>query len=105
MNLSFNLFGFIKDVGIKQFGGRMNYYDGYNREDGHEFEWEESHEYILIADVFTPTDVYIGSNVLRSYGGYNMDEGAITTQEIEIPFSQIRRLYRICGDGGGDGHE
>jgi len=96
----------------------MNYYDGYSRRadddddddghghgHGHEFEWEERHEYILIADVFTPTDVYIGSNVMRSYGGYNMDEGAITTQEIEIPFSQIRRLYRICGDGGGDGHE
>jgi hypothetical protein len=96
-----NLFGFIKDVGIKQFGD-MNY-DGYSSEDGYEFEWEENHEYILTAYVFTPTDFYIGGNALRSYGGYNMDEGTITTQEIEIPFSQIRRLYRICGGGGGDG--
>ncbi len=94
-----NLFGFIKDVGIKQFGD-MNY-DGYSSEDGYEFEWEENHEYILTAYVFTPTDFYIGGNALRSYGGYNMDEGTITTQEIEIPFSQIRRLYRICGGGGG----
>ena len=101
-----NLFGFIKDVGIKQFGD-MNY-DGYSREDGYEFEWEENHEYILTAYVFTPTDFYIGGNALRSYGGYNMDEGTITTQELAIPFSQIRRLYRICGGGGGGdggGHE
>jgi hypothetical protein len=101
-----NLFGFIKDVGIKQFGD-MNY-DGYSREDDYEFEWEENHEYILTAYVFTPTDFYIGGNALRSYGGYNMDEGAITTQELAIPFSQIRRLYRICGGGGGGdggGHE
>ena len=93
-----NLFGFIKDVGIKQFSD-MNY-DSYSREDGYEFEWEDNHEYILTTDVFTPTDFYIGGNALRSYGGYNMEEGTITTQELAIPFSQIRRLYRICGGGG-----
>jgi hypothetical protein len=96
-----NLFGFIKDVGITQFGDM-----GYNRDDGYEFEWEENHEYIFIADVFTPTDFYIGDNAFRSYGGYNMEEGTITTQELAIPFSQIHRLYRICGGGGGGGgHE
>jgi hypothetical protein len=91
-----NLFGFIKDVGMN--------YDGYNSDDVYEVEWEEYHEYVFVADVFTPTDFYIGTNALRSYGGYNMQEGTITTQELAIPFSQIRRLYRICG-GGGDGHE
>jgi len=95
-----NLFGFIKDVAIKQFGD-MNY-DGYNTEDAYEFEWEDNYEYVFVADVFTPTDFYIGAgaNTLRSYGGYNMEEGTIITQELAIPFSQIRRLYRICGGGG-----
>jgi len=90
-----NLFGFIKDVAIQQINGMMNH----NDHDGntYDFEWEENPEYVFIADVFTPSDFYIDANALRSYGGYNMEEGTITTQELAIPFSQVRRLYLIRG--------
>lgn len=87
-----NLFGFIKNVMIQRTGE-------YNP--GDEYIWEELNEYVFIADVFTPTDFYIHNewdnpaNAVRSYGGYHMEEGTITTQELAIPFSQIRRLYRI----------
>ena len=98
-----NIFGFIKDVIIQQ---TVSGYDDASD------DWEASHEYVFVADVFTPTDFYIHNeddevlsnttseisrNAVRSYGGYNMDEGTITTQELLIPFSQIRRLYLICG--------
>lgn len=87
-----NLFGFIKNVMIQRTGE-------YNP--GDNYVWEELHEYVFIADVFTPTDFYIHderdnlANAVRSYGGYHMEEGIITTQELTIPFSQIRRLYLI----------
>lgn len=93
-----NLFGFIKDIAIQQIDETMmmmNYNDEYGGVE--QREQEENPEYVFIADVFTPSDFYIDANALRSYGGYNMEEGTITTQELAIPFSQIRRLYRICG--------
>lgn len=93
-----NIFGFIKDVVIQQIGGG-------GAAGGADDDWEEIHEYVFIADVFTPTDFYVNgdwsnraaANPVRCYGGYNMEEGTLTTQELAIPFSQIRRLYRICG--------
>lgn len=95
-----NIFGFIKDVVIHQIGGSGAAAGGAADDD-----WEEIHEYVFIADVFTPTDFYVNgdwsnraaANPVRCYGGYNMEEGTLTTQELSIPFSQIRRLYRICG--------
>ena len=97
-----NLFGFIKDIAIHRIGE-------YNA--GDDYDWEELHEYVFIADVFTPTDFYIHDertisnaqvNYVRSYGGYNMEEGTITTQELAIPFSQVRRLYLISGHERSD---
>jgi hypothetical protein len=89
-----NIFGFIKDVMIQRT-------DSYNS--GDDYDWEELHEYVFIADVFTPTDFYIHNerilpaNAVRYYGGYHMEGGTITTQELIIPFSQVRRLYIING--------
>ena len=94
-----NIFGFIKDVAIRQVGDVRHAHDN----------WEELYEYVFVADVFTPTDFYINgdwsnraaaaaaANPVRCYGGYNMEEGTLTTQELAIPFSQIRRLYLIRG--------
>lgn len=94
-----NLFGFIKNVMIQRTGD-------YNP--GDDYDWEELHEYVFIADVFTPTDFYIHNewnnttNAVRSYGGYHMEEGTITTKEIAIPFSQVRRLYLISAHERSD---
>ncbi len=94
-----NLFGFIKNVIIQRTGD-------YNP--GDVYDWEELHEYVFIADIFTPTDFYIHNewdnptNAVRSYGGYHMEEGTITTQELAIPFSQVRRLYLISAHERSD---
>ena len=101
-----NIFGFIRDVVVRQIGGGGGgeRADADGADDGN---WEELHEYVFVADVFTPTDFYINgdwgntaaaANTVRSYGGYNIEEGTLTTQELVIPFSQIRRLYLIAGD-------
>jgi hypothetical protein len=97
-----NIFGFIKDVAIQQ----TVEYDEHTGEeisrDRMDYDWENIVEYTFVAEVFTPTDFYIHGdwsdpNQCRSYGGYNMTDGTITTQQVMIPFSQIRRLYRMNG--------
>jgi hypothetical protein len=96
-----NIFGFIKDVTIQQ----TVEYDDDGEEISHDrmdYDWENIVEYTFIAEVFTPTDFYIHGgrsdpNQYRSYGGYNMTDGTITTQQVTIPFSQIRRMYRMNG--------
>jgi len=96
-----NIFGFIKDVMIQRTVD-------YNADADADDDWEESHEYVFIADVFTSTDFYIHNewgnpaNALRSYGRYHMEEGTITPQELIIPFSQVRRLYIINGHEHSD---
>jgi len=91
-----NIFGFMKDViiiAVDRVDGGM-----YNDDD-----WENRCEYAFVAEVFTPTDFYIGgdgggggaSNMVQSYGSYDITEGIINTERLVIPFLQIRRLYRL----------
>jgi hypothetical protein len=94
-----NIFGFMKDVIIITDSGSVSGAAGsgssmYNDDDDDD-EWENRSEYAFVADVFTPTDFYIGDNMQRSYGSYDITEGIINTHELIIPFSQIRRLYRL----------
>ena len=98
-----NIFGFIKDVRIQQ----TVEYDEHTGEeisrDRMDYDWENIVEYTFVAEVFTPTDFYVHGgyddpNQYRSYGGYNMTDGTITTQQVMIPFSQIRRMYRMNGN-------
>jgi hypothetical protein len=98
-----NIFGFIKDVRIQQ----TVEYDEHTGEeisrDRMDYDWENIVEYTFDAEVFTPTDFYVHGgyddpNQYRSYGGYNMTDGTITTQQVMIPFSQIRRMYRMNGN-------
>ncbi len=91
-----NVFGFIKDVVVQQM---VEYHTG--DDDAEYYDWENNMEYSFVADVFTPTDFNTrgsdgNEHALQSYGNYNMNEGTITTQELIISFSQIRRLYRIA---------
>lgn len=93
-----SIFGFIRDTSIKQIVEYYNADDNINY-----YDWENLMEYSFIADVFTPTDFRTrdregNENVWQSYGSYNMNEGTITTDELIISFSQIRRLYRITGN-------
>jgi len=94
-----NIFGFIKDIRIRRIMDYNRMVASFeNSGNDYEYDWQDFHEYVFVADVFTPTVFYIatyGNN--KSYGSYNMDEGTITTHELLIPFSEIRRLYRICG--------
>jgi hypothetical protein len=92
------VFGFIKDVLIVPVD-HENTAAAAVADDVSDYDWEQMHQYIFVANVFTPSDFYIenGSNVLRGFGEYNMTEGTITTEELYIPFSQIRRLYRMEG--------
>ncbi len=96
-----NIFGFVKDVLIRRVTTAETDADaaGAAAFDDDDTNWQDIHEYTFVADVFTPTDFYLTTyeNSVRSYGGYNMEEGTITTQEVEIPFSDVRRIYRICG--------
>ena len=106
-----SIFGFIKDVVIQDSVGYDNDDDeealgnhgrGGDGDDHDDSQWENTVEYAFIAEVFTPTDFYVHGgwsdpNQYRSYGGYNMTEGTITTQEVAVPFSQIRRMYRMNG--------
>ena len=91
-----SVFGFIKDVTIQQ---TVVEYD--DEHVGNDHDWENTVEYAFVADVFTPTDFFIHGTwddprwQWRSYGGYDMIDGTITTQQITISFSQIRRLYSI----------
>jgi hypothetical protein len=91
-----SVFGFIKDVTIQQ---TVVEYD--DEHVGNDHDWENTVEYAFVADVFTPTHFFINGSwddprwQWRSYGGYDMNDGMITTQQITISFSQIRRLYRI----------
>ncbi len=100
-----SIFGFIKDVTIRQ---TVEYAAGEEEEElgndgGDDSRWENTVEYAFIAEVFTPTDFNIHDVLAddpthyRSYGGYDMTEGTITTQEVAISFSQIRRMYRMNG--------
>ena len=92
-----NIFGFVKDVLIQRVTTANTYVDAVSNDD--DTNWQDIYEYAFVADVFTPTDFYLTTYgpSLRSYGGFNMEEGTITTQEVTIPFSNVRRIYRICG--------
>ena len=89
-----NLFGFIKEIRIISGGGD-------NDDDG-DYDWENLHEYAFIADVFSSRSFVRrhGPNgrtraEFIEYGSYDMTEGTISPTELVIPFSQIRRLYRM----------
>lgn len=93
-----NIFGFMKDVVIVA----VDRADGSDDEMYDDDRWENRCEYAFIAEVFTPTDFYIGGgggggndNMVQSYGSYDITEGIINTHKLVIPFLQIRRLYRI----------
>jgi hypothetical protein len=92
-----NIFGFVKDVLIQRVTTANTYVDAVSNDD--DTNWQDIYEYAFVADVFTPTDFYLTTYgpSLRSYGGFNMEEGTITTQEVTILFSNVRRIYRICG--------
>jgi len=102
-----NIFGFVKDILIQRVadtdadaaGAGTMAVAAHDDDDDDDTNWQDIYEYAFVADVFTPTDFYLTTYgpSLRSYGGYNMEEGTITTQEVTIPFSNVRRLYRICG--------
>jgi hypothetical protein len=82
-----NLFGFIKEVRIIQPG----FFDN--------AAWDNLHEYAFLADVFTYSCDYSRSlgHTFIEYGSYDMTEGTISPTELIIPFSEIRRLYRMRG--------
>jgi len=84
-----NLFGFIKEVRIihKPQPGFFG------------IDWNNLHEYAFLADVFTYSCEYSRSlgHTFIEYGSYDMTEGTISPTELIIPFSQIRRLYRMRG--------
>ena len=103
-----SIFGFIKDVMICQTleyaaGAGAGEEEELGNDDDDDSRWENMVEYAFIAEVFTPTDFNINGILAddptqyRSYGGYDMTEGTITTQEVAISFSQIRRMYRMNG--------
>lgn len=92
-----NIFGFMKDVviiAVDRADGEGMYDDD---------RWENRCEYAFVAEVFTPSDFYIGDsgggggggNMVQSYGSYDITEGIINTDKLVIPFLQIRRLYRL----------
>jgi len=92
-----NIFGFMKDVVIIAVD-RADGSDGGMYDDD---RWENRCEYAFVAEVFTPSDFYIGDsgggsgNMVQSYGSYDITEGIINTDKLVIPFLQIRRLYRL----------
>jgi hypothetical protein len=98
-----NIFVFMKDVIIiaaEEYGSEAG--TGSGSDMYHDDEWENRCEYAFVANVFTPTDFYIDRdgdggdfNMMRSYGSYDITEGIINTDKLVIPFSQIRRLYRL----------
>lgn len=98
-----NIFGFIKEIQIvstRMMDGRASDDDeDDDGGDGGDFEWENSHEYAFVADVFSPSNYYVRGDdgVLHSTpcGSYDMAEGTFSPVEMIIPFSHIRRLYRI----------
>lgn len=84
-----NLFGFIKEVRII-----------HNPQPGFfGVAWDNLHEYAFLADVFTYSCDYSRSlgHTFIEYGSYDMTEGTISPKELIIPFSEIRRLYRMRG--------
>ena len=84
-----NLFGFIKEVRII-----------YTPQPGFfGVDWNNLHEYAFLANVFTYSCEYSRSlgHTFIEYGSYDMTEGTISPTELIIPFSQIRRLYRMRG--------
>jgi len=94
-----NMFGFIDSVSIQE---KTEYDETTRLYHPDSYDWENLHEYVFVANVFTPTDFYIENdplsinvNEVRSYGGYDMNEGTFVTERVIIPFSQIRRLYAI----------
>ena len=93
-----NLFGTIKDIRV------VVNDDEYDTE-AHGYDWEELHEYAFVADVFTASPFCVNwegphgrmEPQYKQYGSYDMTEGIISPTELVIPFTQIRRLYRIRG--------
>ena len=92
-----NLFGFIKEIQLVRVD---------RAEDDADADWENLHEYTFIADVFSPTRFQVKySSAANGWpeaqykllGTYDMTEGTISPVQLNIPFSQIRRLYRIQG--------
>ena len=98
-----NLFGFIKDTRIVYCGGSRSGSgsSGSGSGSGDDDSWENHHEYAFIADVFSIADHGIDDEYIGQYGSYNMTEGRISPAELVIPFSQIRRLYRMRGCENG----
>jgi hypothetical protein len=100
-----NMFGFIKEIRIistsmnRSASSDDDSDDDDNYNYGRDREWENSHEYAFIADVFSPTNYYVqgddGFHHMTPCGSYDMTEGTFSTVEIIIPFSNIRRLYSI----------
>lgn len=91
-----NLFGFIKDIQIVCCCAH-----GAHGAHGDDQWWENHHEYAFIADVFSARDFYVKGNdgqYNQLCGSYDMSEGVISSIRLNIPFSQIRRLYRIYGE-------
>lgn len=100
-----NMFGFIKEIRIisTSMNRSASSDDDSDDDDSYDYgrdrEWENSHEYAFIADVFSPTNYYVqgddGFHHMTPCGSYDMTEGTFSTVEIIIPFSNIRRLYSI----------
>ena len=93
-----SFFGFIKEVVVMYIPSEDDGDDG-DHEDIQDAEWDHFHEYVFVADVFTPTSFRssIGEGVVGSvwncHGEYDMDEGMVRLSEVRIRFSQVRRLY------------
>ena len=84
-----NLFGFIKEVRIIH-TPQPGFFG---------VDWNNLHEYAFLASVFTYSCEYSRSlgHTFIEYGSYDMTEGTISPTDLIIPFSQIRRLYRMRG--------
>ena len=88
-----NVFGIITDVII------VNAMDANSGDP--DYDWENSHEYAFVANIFTPIRFCVGLNdndiesEWVSYGDYDIAEGTVRLSEVFIRFSNIRRVYCI----------
>ena len=97
-----NVFGLITDVIIVNTTVDTNSGDP-------DYDWENSHEYAFVANIFTPIRfcVNLNDNDIESvsewvsYGDYDIAEGTVRFSEVVIRFSNIRRVYCIdCHERG-----
>jgi hypothetical protein len=96
-----SFFGFIKEVVVMYIPSEDDS-ENSDHEDIQDAEWDHFHEYVFVADVFTPTSFRssIGEGVgdwmpfdWKCHGEYDMDEGMVRLSEVRIRFSHVRRLY------------